>query len=258
MTTRCVVAVDVGNSSIKLAIESGDQILDHAVSHVESDWPSRVTQWAQANSATEEVDWVIASVRSSTANQLIQHLQNVTSHRSQRVTRADVPMQVITDTPDELGIDRLLAAFAATQMAQPPLVVVDAGSAMTVDWVDDQHRFAGGAILPGLYLQAAALHHHTEALPHVGPQLHESFVIPGKNTVEAIRGGIIAGAAAAVDALINRYRRAAGLNAPCSVVLTGGQAPLIAPHLEQKHVLQPNLVCRGLLKLPRSRQVASN
>jgi len=257
VTTRSVVAVDVGNSSIKLAIESGDQVHDHTLSHSTTDWPASAIQWVQCNIESNEVDWMIASVRDSAADQLIRHLRETTSHRPQRITRADVPMEIMTDSPDQLGIDRLLAAYAAAQMIQPPLVVADVGSALTVDWVDEQNRFSGGAILPGLYLQADALHRHTEALPHVGTQLRDPISIPGKNTIEAIRGGIIAGAAAAIDALFDRYCRLAGLDSTCPLILTGGQANLIAPHLEQNHDLQTNLVCRGLLHLARSRQDAS-
>jgi type III pantothenate kinase len=147
----------------------------------------------------------------------------------------------------------LLSAFAATSRHDPPAVIIDAGSAVTVDWVCGRRRFCGGAILPGLDLQSRALASGTEALPEIRWGGDHPIRLPAKNTEDAIRSGILAGMSASIDALIERYREAAGLAAKeIRVVLTGGDGPAISPHLRHIHQLAPNLVCRGLLDLPRS------
>lgn len=258
MSRRHVVAVDIGNSNAKIAFQSKDQLVHHSLAHCDSDWAETAIEWVEQNVDCDTFTWLIASVRVSAAAELVQRLSHSTKHHPHRVTRQDVPMEVAVDYPDQLGIDRLLAAFAASQMFRSPVVVVDVGSAITVDFVDQHHCFAGGAILPGPSLQADALHQWTEALPHLGGQLDSPIALPAKNTHDAIRSGIVAGAAGAIDALAARYRSSVEHQATCPIAVTGGHARLIAPHLTQNHHLLPNLVCRGLLDLPRSKRDPAN
>ncbi len=255
------VAVDIGNSTAGLAVHTEGVFATHTISLEAADWISQCLHWAHQTLDCEKVEWLISSVRSSASNQLLGHLSDSTRDDAHHVTHADVPMELTVDSPEKLGIDRLLAAYATKQLLPPPFAVADIGSAITVDWVDQLGRYCGGAILPGLSLQAESLHRWTEALPNLNtlPNLGVEpgcrGELPGQNTVEAIRGGILVGAAAAIDALAARY---SGSSSPCSIALTGGQADLIAPLLEQNPFLLPNLVCRGLLELPRSKGYAES
>ncbi len=256
MSADSVVAVDVGNSAVSLGIEKDGQFVPHFVSLRQVDWTLRCIQWVREQLGEGRKQWLIASVRSSAAIQLVQYLASESMDEAYHVTRFDIPIELAVDSPERVGIDRLLAAHGAARFLPFPFVVVDAGSAITVDWVDGQGRFAGGAILPGLSLQAEALHRWTEALPDLSGELSGPIRLPGTNTSDAIRGGIVAGSAGAIDALIDSYVQSAGQPLIDSIALTGGHAPLIAPHLKQKFQLLPNLVCRGLLELPRSKQEA--
>jgi type III pantothenate kinase len=250
------VAVDIGNSTAGLAVEKEGEFVTHFISLKTAEWTSECLRWAHHTLDCETVCWLISSVRRTASHQLIERISDSTRHDAHQVTHADVPMELMVDSPDRLGIDRLLAAYATKQLIRPPFAIADIGSAITVDWVDQLGRFCGGAILPGLSLQAESLHRWTEALPNLntspnlGVETDSGLQLPGRNTAEAIRGGILVGAAGAIEALAARYSDPA---APCSIVLTGGQADLIAPHLEQNSSLLPNLVCRGLLELPRSK-----
>jgi type III pantothenate kinase len=249
-----LVAVDVGNSSVKLATLHRDSIRDHAIRHSSARWEQTVLEWVEELFEDEPIFWRLASVRRSAANQLSDAIcDRVASPLIQFVTHQHVPMPIAVDHPDRLGIDRLLSAYAASRRFSLPAVVIDAGSAVTVDWISDTGSFCGGAILPGLGLQSRSLATETEALPQLQWDQPGSVSLPAKNTGDAIRGGILVGVSAAIDELIVRYRVIAQATSDqLEVVLTGGDAATISPHLRHNHRVIPNLVCRGLLDLPRS------
>lgn len=249
-----LVAVDVGNSSVKLAAFCRDALQDHAICHRSPRWEQSVLDWVENLFGEVPVLWRLASVRRSTANQLSDAIcGRVSSPSIQFVTHQDVPMPVEVDHPDRLGIDRLLSAYAASRRFNLPAVVVDAGSAVTVDWVSRQGSFCGGAILPGIGLQSRSLATETEALPQLQWEQPGMLSLPARNTADAIRGGILVGVSAAIDELISRYaQRERLVPDQFQVVVTGGDGLRISPHLRHNHHVVPNLVCRGLLDLPRS------
>jgi type III pantothenate kinase len=251
----CVVAVDVGNSAVKIAVRREQSIVDHSIRIGSARWEQAAIEWVRDQLGCNQTGWRIASVHRSAAIQLENAICDSYADASiHLVTRHDVPMRVDVDHPDQLGIDRLLNAYAARTRIDTPAVVIDAGSAVTVDWVSEAGHFCGGAILPGLGLQAKALATGTDVLPEIEWTGESAIQLPGKNTADAIRSGILAGTAAGVDGLIERYRNIAGVKAgEVPVVLTGGDGPRISPHLRHLHQIMPNLVCRGLLDLPRSR-----
>lgn len=249
-----LVAVDVGNSAVKLAFGAEPSIVDHAIRISNTGWELAAIQWAHQRRGRSDLEWRIASVHRAAADRLTTAIARLHCEATIRfVTHHDVPMPVDVDDPDRLGIDRLLTAFAARNRRDPPAVVIDAGSAVTVDWVSERGHYCGGAILPGLCLQSTALAVGTDALPPIDWDCEGAIELPAKNTANAIRSGILAGVTAGIDGLIDRYQDAAGLKTGVAqVVLTGGDGPAISPHLRHLHHFMPNLVCRGLLDLPRS------
>ncbi|MCY2965523.1 MAG: type III pantothenate kinase, partial [Planctomycetota bacterium] len=116
--------------------------------------------------------------------------------RPRRITsHAQVELRVDVETPERVGIDRLLGAVAANRLrtAGQGAIVVDSGTATTVNLITPLGEFAGGAILPGLSLCGLALNHYTAMLPHVpASELVEGEIPPvGKNTWDAIRSGVL-------------------------------------------------------------------
>ena len=159
-----------------------------------------------------------------------------------------IPITTLADEPERVGTDRLLCALGARELAGAPCIVVGAGTAITVDLVDAQGRFAGGAIAPGFSLSAQALHQGTASLPLVEPLAPERAV--GADTTEAMRSGIDAFCRGGAAELVRRIlaelpgREAEGL----SLVVTGGQAerllPLAGCELPARHV--PDLIFVGM------------
>ncbi len=262
----CVVAVDVGNSAIKLgvrqqeAFDFDDPLLDRSIGIDQPDWDLSVIDWVHDQLGCQSVQWRIASVHRPAADQLRRAIaQSPGDPIIHLITRHDIPMRLDVDHPDQLGIDRLVGAHAASERFGAPLVVVDAGSAVTVDWVDSQGTFHGGAILPGMALQFASLATGTDALPRIDCQQAEPLRMPAKNTSEAIQLGVLTGIAATIDRLARCYGKQAGLDENAyRLILTGGDAAVLSRLLTHSHLVTQNLVCRGLLDLPRSSLSGTN
>ena len=281
----CTVAVDVGNSAVKLCVRlsqsdrktrsepstSDESLIQHSIRIDQSNWPETAITWVRDHATCGQTQWRIASVHRDAARQL----ERAVSHDGRNVsilhiTAKDVPIEILVDEPHRVGIDRLLGAYAAWNRYRDAVVVVDAGSAITVDWVCVDGQFRGGAILPGLRLQTHSLATGTDALPELSWQISENPnhepghastpLAPAKNTTDAIRLGVLTGAAAAIDRLAQNYfsdlDRSGWSNANSGtaqvgpLVLTGGDAAIISPHLQCRHDLVGSLVCRGLLDLP--------
>ena len=227
---------------------------------------------APTRNAGTAIQWWVASVHRDAARRFrdAAGASGIDLDVLRIVTRADVPMPVDVDYPDRLGIDRLVGAWGAFTEFRSPLIVVDIGSAVTVDHVTDDGRFAGGAIMPGIALQIAGLASGTDALPAVtweragsaplsetrsgsqADRVDPGTVVPGKNTEDAIRLGILAGIAGGIEKAVRTYReamRGTETAARLQVVVTGGDAERIRPSLDVPHHHRPELVCRALLDL---------
>ncbi len=154
----------------------------------------------------------------------------------------DLPIRVLTDKPAETGVDRVLNVAAAHEQIESACVVVDAGSAVTVDCCNDGGDFIGGAILPGAAMMLAALHAHTAKLPEVTLAVPQGPV--GKNTEQAMLHGVYHGIRGAVKELVEIY--ATDLGRWPEVIATGGDAKLLFDGWELIHAIAPDLTLYGI------------
>jgi type III pantothenate kinase len=162
----------------------------------------------------------------------------------------DVPLQIGVNEPARVGIDRVLSAFAANRLRrrESPAIIVSLGTAITVDLLEADGVFAGGAILPGIAMSARALAADTDALPHVEPEHLKSPPALGRSTTAAIESGLYWGTIGAIRELVSQL--SSSLAAPHELFLTGGAAwqvaaPLAnASELPVRHV--PHLVLAGI------------
>jgi type III pantothenate kinase len=151
------------------------------------------------------------------------------------------------DDPEAVGADRIVNAVAAGRHYGFPAIIVDIGTATTVEAVDGEGCYLGGAILTGLYVSLEALVAQTAKLPSVDLEEEPPRVI-ATNTPDSIRSGFIYGYAGAVDALIRRSRDELG-EENVSVVATGGPAGVIIPYCREIEEFDPDLTLKGLLAL---------
>ena len=155
----------------------------------------------------------------------------------------DLPIKVLTEKPEETGIDRVLNVAAAYEQMQKACVVVDAGTAVTVDYCNDQGEFVGGAIAPGVSMMLEALHQRTAKLPQVdkfGPPV-EPF---GRSTEQAILSGVYHGVRGMVKELVETYATETG--AWPDIIATGGDAPVLFKDWELVHAIAPDLTLYGI------------
>jgi type III pantothenate kinase len=139
--------------------------------------------------------------------------------------------------PEKLGVDRWLALVAVHNLYHKPACIVDCGTAITVDLIDADGKHQGGLISPGLTLMKKSLAAGTAAL-----EFHETKydVGPANHTEAAIYSGTLAAAVGLIEHVLNRQ------SDPMSVILTGGDADIIARQLAIKPIVDPDLVMSGL------------
>jgi len=235
------IVVDVGNSRIKWGRCSAtgvDAILSLAHDAPE-EWRRALQAWDIRG--TGVVAGVNPKQRDTFMAWLEQQGQNVHVLESPKL----LPLTVRLERPDHVGIDRLLNAVGANthRPANTPAVLVDAGSAITVDWLDETGAFCGGAIFPGLRLMTEALHNYTALLPLV--QITTSAPdVPAASTRAAVEAGVFWTTVGGVNTLIARMTQRS--QKPPAVFLAGGDAKLLAPALDTQAQLWPEITLEGI------------
>lgn len=160
------------------------------------------------------------------------------------VDASSVPdMPLLVDDPHSVGADRIVNAVAAFHKYRSNLIVIDFGTATTIDYISESGAYLGGTISPGLKISADALFKKTSLLPRM-----ERFTLPGsviaKNTISSMNAGIIYGYAGLVDGIVRHTKKEIDSNP--KVIATGGLATLIAEAAETIDTVEPNLTLEGL------------
>ena len=245
-----LLAVDVGNSQTVAGLFSGDQLLhDWRVSTIRRTTVDELAAGhdtileLRGGSLTEVDDVVVASV----VPELTVAYQALADRYLDRPAVVVGPgvrtgMPLLVDNPHEVGADRIANAVAAHARHGGPCVVVDFGTATTIDAVSADGEFLGGVIAPGVDSGLDALSQRAARLMRV--ELASPPAAIGRNTVESMQSGLVLGAASMVDGMVARISGEMG--AQPVVVATGGLAPLVIPHsvLIEEH--EPMLTLVGL------------
>ncbi len=148
-----------------------------------------------------------------------------------------------TDTPADVGADRIVNAVAAFELFGQNSIVVDFGTAITFDCVSARGEYLGGAIVPGMSISLDALASRTAKLPRIDISMPPPKAI-GANTVDAIKSGLLFGYGAMVDGLIKKL--SAEFAETPQVIATGGMSELVAPYTESIQIVDPMLTLKGL------------
>ena len=151
-------------------------------------------------------------------------------------------LNIQMDTPSQVGSDRIVIAVAALAEYEPPLTLLDLGTATTIEVVGKGNTYLGGCIIPGVRISLEALTSRTAQLP--GIRLDKPRKVIGKNTVDCMRSGIMYGTAAMVDGMLDRVEEELGC--PTTVVATGGMAQFVVPLCRRKIRLEKDLLLKGL------------
>ena len=151
-------------------------------------------------------------------------------------------LNIHVDVPSQVGSDRIVIAVAALAEYKAPLILMDLGTATTMEVVEPDNKYLGGVIFPGVKISLEALTSRAAQLP--GISLDSPKQVIGKNTVDCIRSGMIYGTAAMIDGLIDRMEEELGHSA--TLVATGGMAQFITPLCKHNIILEKDLLLKGL------------
>ncbi len=238
-----LIVVDVGNTRIKWGLCSSEHVWSIAALPPDdaNAWLKQWQEWKiQRNQA-----WVISGVHPQRRDALIAWLQSRSDTIHVLGSHEQLPLQVEVEHPDKVGIDRLLNAVAANLRRQENVaaILIDAGSAVTVDYLDGAGVFRGGAIFPGFNLMAKALHDYTALLPLVS--MDPGILPPGSTTAPAIQAGVFHALVGGIERLIFEYQHRYPM--AFEIFLTGGDAKTLVTRLHHPVHHWPEMTLEGIL-----------
>ncbi len=245
-----LLAIDIGNTNITLGLWDGREwrlqwrlrtIHDQTV----DEYGIYLKMLLREVQLAEAVDRVIlSSVVPALTTTFVAVCERYLQH-SAFVIRPEqtAGIRVETENPAEVGADRVVNAVAAYHKYGGPTIIIDMGTATTLDFVSADGALLGVIIVPGMKLAAEALASHAAQLSHVA--LEAPPTVLGRNTTQAVQSGLVYGYAALIEGLVARLR--AELEAPQAFVVgTGGLIRLIQPHTEVIDQIDPWLTLSGL------------
>lgn len=224
--------IDIGNSSIKIkTLEKGT-------------WANVYS--CKTNEAEKAAGFLKRSGKPASGISVVkaaaEHISTETGEQVKWLTVNELPKGTLDyQTPETLGIDRYMACLGARSQASGSVIVVDAGTACTIDYMDDKGVYRGGVIMPGLSLWESALKTHAPSLPQVTRDIPLKW--PGKTTEDCVRWGISGGFVEAVNGLVRKYDYLA------SVWVTGGDGDWLYKRMERTAKVDDNLIFKGMNRL---------
>ncbi|MCG6870802.1 MAG: type III pantothenate kinase [Gammaproteobacteria bacterium] len=241
--------IDMGNSRLKWAIEGDDPLRVHA-RNLDGDWDQRLAGDWQPLAPTRIV--AVAVVPPEARDRLVALCLRLWSRPPEFfvATSAAGGVRNCYREPGELGADRWAALVGARSLADGAVLVVDCGTATTVDLLEGDGKFAGGAILPGQRIALQALGGGTAGARASGDREQKGQVgLHTRGTADALATGVVLGSVYAIEGFHRAWTTQLG-SAP-GLMLTGGGAAQLAGFLAVRHQVIPDLVLRGVARLAR-------
>ena len=252
-----LLAIDCGNTNIVFAIYDGDE--QRASWRISSDsrrstdeyvvWLTQLMTLKNIN--VEKITGVIvASVVPDIQPRLV-----ALAHRGFDLVplcvddpNVDLGIDINIRRPEQAGADRLVNAVAAAAWHNLPAIVVDFGTATTLDLIGPKGAYEGGVIAPGVNLSIEALHMAAARLPRISVKTWRTDMpILGTDTISAMQSGIFWGYVGMVEGLLTRLRQGYGADLPA--IVTGGLAPLFAGHINGPLIVDADLTLKGLVRI---------
>ncbi len=231
-----ILVVDIGNTLIKIGLFEKDSLKIHASFH--------------HNEFEHEINYIAGEYNIKQA--LLSSVGKLSIYNKDLIFNLfkciilsydlKLPFQNLYATPQTLGADRIaLAAGATSLFPSQNVLVIDAGTCITYDFINKKSEYLGGAIAPGVNSRYRALHDYTANLPLLEKQYPETFI--GNTTSDSIHSGVVNGIAREMDGIIEQY-----LNEfeKLTVVLTGGDAEFLAKQLKSSIFVKPFFLLEGL------------
>lgn len=243
-----LLAVDVGNSSLKLGLFAGDDLV--GTWRMASDSRRSSDEYGVLFSGMLERRNPGIKITAMIVASVVPRLDPILEEVGERYLGVspvflgrgwDSGLEVLTDNPQAVGVDRLADAVAGVHLYGHPLITIDLGTHTVLNAISAAGAFIGGAIAPGLNSTLEAVVRSSPKLPPI--DLTVPSVAIGRNTVAAMQSGLVLGYVGLVEGLVRRFWSEMGR---CRVVATGGYSQLIASQTDLIDVVNPDLTLLGL------------
>ena len=160
-------------------------------------------------------------------------------------------LDILIDNPAQLGSDIVVDAVAALLEYEPPMIIIDMGTATTISVINNKGQFLGGAIMPGVKVSLDSLVAKTSQLQNIGFEAPNKVI--GRNTIDSMKSGIIFGSAASIDGIIDRIEEELGQKV--IVIATGGLAVKVLRYCRRDIILEKDLLLKGLREIYQKNMV---
>lgn len=231
--------IDIGNNSAKYFLFNNESIILHGRRNDNS------FDFVHEYTGQFDIEGIIVSSVVTLGTDVRERINSACQRVIWFDNNTPLPLKIDYRTPTTLGTDRLAAAIGAMSCApQRNILVIDAGSAITIDFIDNEGHFRGGNISPGLKMRLTALHNYTSRLPLVEKEGETPEF--GYDTETAIRSGVIRGVCHELDGYINQIR---GLFPDVLVFLTGGDEKTLIDNIKSRIFADKFLVAKGLYRI---------
>ena len=254
-----LLAIDIGNTNVVLAcaevvrnsFEDRPPIwrLETDADKNSADYAAAIRDLLGANRCAAVTGAIVASVVPALSTVICDAVASATGHVPLLVgdDGVDLGIDINIDEPEQAGADRLVNAVGAQAHHQLPAIILDFGTATTLDLVGADGAYEGGIIAPGVALSIDALEATAAQLPRLAlREFGADLPILGKNTVSAMESGIFWGYVSMIEGLLARLRADYG---DVSMIATGGLAGLFSAHLPGINAVDPDLTVKGLFEI---------
>ena len=245
-----LLAIDIGNTNIVLGLYRGKKLITH--------W----RLLTEAERTADEYGVIIAhlvdyegfrctQISAIVVSCVVPPMLTMIQELSQKFFKIDplivgpgikTGMPILYESPRDVGADRIVNGIAAYERFKDSCIIVDFGTATTIDLISRKGEYVGGAIAPGLSISLEALSQRASKLPRI--EVVKPREVVGRNTVNSIQAGIFYGYVGLVDGIVKRIQKESGVQA--NVVATGGLAPLVATECSTISDVDEFLTLEGL------------
>jgi len=245
-----LLAIDIGNTNIVIGCIKDDEILFEARiatdrTRTSDQYGVEIKNMLEAFGVKKEDvgDCIISSVVPPVFNSVRTGVLKVIGKQPMVVGPGlKTGLNIQVDVPSQVGSDRIVIAVAALAEYEAPLILMDLGTATTIEVVEPGNIYMGGVIIPGVKVSVDALTSRAAQLP--GISLDQPKHVIGKNTVDCMRSGIMYGTAGMIDGIVDRMEEELGHKS--TLVATGGMAQFVTPLCKHDIILERDLLLKGL------------
>lgn len=245
-----IFAIDMGNSNIVLGCMEGKEVLFEE--RISTNQKKTALEYAIDFKNMFEIHAIsVKDVTGAIVSSVVPPLTEIISQAVERIigVRPLVVgpgvkngLHIVIDNPAQLGADLVVDAVAGLADYQPPLAIIDMGTATTISVLNEKGQYIGGMIMPGMRTALDSLVSGTSQLPKISLESPKKVI--GSNTIDCMKSGIIQGNAACLDGMLDRIEEELGM--PVTAVATGGLSGVVVPHCKRNIHQDPYLLLKGL------------